>query len=196
MQDTKERIDNRDKAQFPGKKPEQSSADAACGVSQWGADPKNKGQEKAATVGDAAKDLAVSVADKSKDLAVAVAHSAGEMASDFGHKTMEGASAVAHKVADMASQAGHKAEQATGAVGGGMQSLAGTMRTKGPQGGMMGAASGAVAQTLDTTGRYLKEEGLKGIGEDVSNLIRRHPLQAVLLGIGVGYLLARSTTRS
>jgi hypothetical protein len=53
-----------------------------------------------------------------------------------------------------------------------------------------------VAQTLDTTGRYLKEEGLKGIGEDVSNLIRRHPLQAVLLGIGVGYLLARSTARS
>ena len=58
---------------------------------------------------------------------------------------------------------------------------------------MMGAASDAVAQTLERTGRYLQEEGLKGIGEDAASLIRRYPIQSVLIGIGIGFLIARST---
>jgi hypothetical protein len=34
------------------------------------------------------------------------------------------------------------------------------------------------------------------MGEDLTNLIRRNPLPAVLVGIGIGYLLARATSRS
>jgi hypothetical protein len=49
-----------------------------------------------------------------------------------------------------------------------------------------------VADTLETGGRYLQEHGLSGIGDDFSNLIRRNPIPAVLVGIGVGFLLARS----
>jgi hypothetical protein len=55
-----------------------------------------------------------------------------------------------------------------------------------------------VADTLEGGGRYLQEHGLSGIGEDLTNLVRRNPVPAVLLGIGLGlglgYLIARVTS--
>ena len=43
--------------------------------------------------------------------------------------------------------------------------------------------------------RYLHEEGPKGAGEDVTSLIRRNPIPAILAGIGFGLVLAKLTTR-
>jgi hypothetical protein len=74
-----------------------------------------------------------------------------------------------------------------------MKSLASSIREHTPRSGVMGTASSAVANTLESGGRYLEEEGLRGIGEDLTNLIRRNPIPALLVGIGVGYLLARAT---
>jgi len=48
-----------------------------------------------------------------------------------------------------------------------------------------------VAQTLESSGRYLQEQGLEGIGEDLSAVIRRHPLPSVLVGICLGFCMAR-----
>ena len=44
-----------------------------------------------------------------------------------------------------------------------------------PHEGMMGTASSALADTLDRSGRYLEEEGLRGMADDLTNLIRRFP---------------------
>jgi hypothetical protein len=74
-----------------------------------------------------------------------------------------------------------------------MKSLAGTIREKAPHGGFVGQASSTVAETLERGGRYLEEQGLSGIGDDLTNLIRRNPIPALLVGIGVGFLLARAT---
>jgi hypothetical protein len=120
-----------------------------------------------------------------------IAESAKDAASKTGEVVKEAASTVAHKVADAGSYVAHKAEDATTAVGGGMTSLAGTIREKGPHDGMLGTASSAVANTLDSAGRELKDHGLTGIADDVTNTIRRHPVPAVLIGIGLGFLLAR-----
>jgi homoserine kinase len=106
------------------------------------------------------------------------------------------ASNVAGKAKDMASTVGNKAEDATHAVGSGMQSLAGTMRENMPHGGMLGSATSSIASGLDSTGRYLKEEGLSGIADDMTNLVRRNPLPAMLCGVALGFILARATSRS
>jgi hypothetical protein len=111
-------------------------------------------------------------------------------------KAKEIASNVADKAKDAASTLGQKAEDATHAVGSGMQSLAGTMRDKLPQSGPLGTASSTLASGLESTGRYLQEEGLQGAAEDLTNLIRRNPLPAMFLGIGLGFILARAITRS
>jgi hypothetical protein len=77
-------------------------------------------------------------------------------------------------------------------VGSGMESLAGTLRDQAPREGMMGQVAGAAADTLERTGRYLREEGVSGLTEDLTQLVRRHPLPAVLVTLGLGFLLARA----
>jgi ElaB/YqjD/DUF883 family membrane-anchored ribosome-binding protein len=103
-------------------------------------------------------------------------------------------------VRDKAGQAGEyvrdKAEAATSSAGKGMENLAGTIRDRGPQSGMLGRATSTVADTLDRTGRYLEDSGFSGMMEDVTSLVRNHPLPSVLVGIGLGFLLARLTTSS
>jgi hypothetical protein len=118
---------------------------------------------------------------------------AHEAAGNVLDKAKQVASNVAEKARDMASAVGDKAESATHTVGSGMQSLAGTIRDKGPQGGFLGGAASGVAGALDSSGRYLEEEGLSGMAEDMTNLIRRNPIPAVLIGVGLGFLLARLT---
>ncbi len=82
----------------------------------------------------------------------------------------------------------------TSAVGSGMKSLAGAIREDTPREGVLGTASSAVANTLESGDRYLREDGLGGMAEDVTDLIRRNPTPAVLVGIGIGFLLAKITT--
>jgi len=132
---------------------------------------------------DRAKDAASSMADRAKDAASAVAD-----------RAKDAASAVQDKAEHAANYVGKKAEDATSAVGGGLKSLGQTIREKTPHSGMMGNASSAVADSLESTGRYLEEEGLQGMAEDVTNLIRRNPIPALLIGIGAGFLLARAMT--
>jgi len=121
--------------------------------------------------------------DRAKDAAAAVADKAKETASN-----------VMHSAENAASYVGHRAEDATSAVGGGLKSLGSTIREHAPNSGMIGDASAGVAKTLESAGRYLQEEGLKGVADDVTNLIRRNPIPALLVAVGVGFLLARATT--
>jgi len=136
--------------------------------------------DKPRNVGQAASDLASSVGQKASDAASTV----GQKASDV-------ASTVGKKPSDMASAVGDKADDATSAVGSGMKSLASTIREKTPELGMMGGVSGAVADTLESGGRYLQERQLSGIAEDLTDVIRRHPVPAILIGMGLGFFFAR-----
>jgi hypothetical protein len=47
---------------------------------------------------------------------------------------------------------------------------------------------------LESGGRYLQQEGLSGIMDDVTELVKRNPIPALLLGIGIGFILARATS--
>jgi ElaB/YqjD/DUF883 family membrane-anchored ribosome-binding protein len=116
-------------------------------------------------------------------------------ANQASEKVQQATSTAMDKAQEMASSAGTKAEEATAALGQRVQSVAGTIRERGPQEGMLGNASGAVADRLDTAGRYLQEEGLAGMAEDVTELIRRNPIPAMFIGIGIGFMLARLLRR-
>jgi len=118
---------------------------------------------------------------------------AQETASNLMDKAKQAAGNVADKAKDVASAVGDRAEGATHAVGSGMQSLAGTIRDRGPQSGFLGGAASGVASALDSSGRYLEEQGLGGVADDVTNMIRRNPIPALLIGVGLGFLLARMT---
>jgi len=119
---------------------------------------------------------------------------AKQTASSIGERARETAANVADKARQSASAVKDQADSAVSGAGSGMQSLAGQIRERGPQEGVLGTATSTVASTLEQGGRYLEEQGLSGIAEDLTNTIRRNPIPAVLISVGIGYLLARMTT--
>ena len=87
------------------------------------------------------------------------------------------------------------AVQPVAAVGERIGSLADVIREKAPHEGAMGTAATAVAEKLDVAGSYLQEKDLNHVLGDVSGIIRRYPVPSLLIGLGIGYLLARTTRR-
>jgi hypothetical protein len=140
--------------------------DAAGNVAQ-------KAHDTAATVGDKAKELAATVGDRAKDFAASAADQAKQV----------GKSAT------------NMADNATARVGSGVESLAGKLRDSAPQEGIIHNAASRVANTLERGGHYLKEEGLTGMADDLTGVIKRNPIPAVLVGIGIGYLIAHALRR-
>jgi uncharacterized protein YjbJ (UPF0337 family) len=57
-------------------------------------------------------------------------------------------------------------------------------------------AVSAVGDKLDSVTSYFKENEFRSMADDFTDLLRKHPIQSLLIGIGVGYLLARSTRHS
>ncbi len=129
-----------------------------------------------------------------EEVAAYVGRKTEDAASYVGHKAEDATLYAGHKAEDAASYVGKKAGDASAAVGGGLRSLGETVRDRGPENGMAGDASAAVADTLDSTGRYLQEEGLKDMVGDVSTLIRRYPIPALIVGVAAGYLAGRTLT--
>jgi hypothetical protein len=87
------------------------------------------------------------------------------------------------------------ADRATTAVGSGMESLAGTVRENLPHDGMIGAASSAVADTLEKGGRYLQEHTPADMLDDIATAIRKNPMTSLMIGVGLGFLMARMWKR-
>jgi hypothetical protein len=61
---------------------------------------------------------------------------------------------------------------------------------------MLGSATRAVADTMENAGKYLEDKNLHGMVDDMSGLIKRNPIPAVLLGLGIGFLLGRALSSS
>jgi hypothetical protein len=88
-----------------------------------------------------------------------------------------------------------KAEQTVRAVGAGMESLGCAIHEHEPEQGVLHSIGEAMATKLASGGQYLETHGVKGAGEDLTNLIRRNPIPALLVGVGIGLLLARMLKR-
>jgi len=151
-------------------------------------------KDTANKAGDKAKDTANRAGDIAKDTASRAGDLAKELADRAGDFVKDAASTVANSTTDAASYVAKKADDATVAVGENISSFAGTIREKGPRDGILGAADSAVADTVACVGKEL-EQGLGGMTDDLTQTIRRHPVPSVLIGIGVGFLIARAFTK-
>ena len=157
------------------------------------ADASSGSRDQAGHAGARERGTAPGVKGQAHEETSSLAAMAREVASSAVQGTKDVASSVAHRAEGMASTIGHRAEEAVGAIGGEMRALAGTIRESAPQGGVVGSAASGMAGTLESGGAYLQEHNLRGMGEDVTNVVRRYPLQAILLGIGVGFLVGRAS---
>jgi len=148
--------------------------------------------DKAKNVGtqamDKAKEVGTQAADKAKEVGGGIADRAKEAVSSVG--TM--ASQAASSVGQAASTVGKRAEEMASSAGADIKKWGDSMTSYPPQSGTMGQVTQAVGETLREGGRYLEDAKLSGMADDVSKMIRRNPVPAVLIGIGVGFILGRA----
>ena len=85
---------------------------------------------------------------------------------------------------------------AVAAVASGVESAQGALSTgwESAQGALSTAAT-AVAGGMESASSYLQEKKFEEMATDLTALIRRYPIQSLLIGVGLGYVLARLTKR-
>jgi uncharacterized protein YjbJ (UPF0337 family) len=118
------------------------------------------------------------------------------MDSRSGSGMPEAAGAVASmtaKAQELGATAASKVGEAATAVGEQMGSLASTIRDNAPHEGAIATAATAVAGGLESASSYLHEKDYANLATDLTALVRRYPVQALLVGVGLGYVLARRT---
>jgi ElaB/YqjD/DUF883 family membrane-anchored ribosome-binding protein len=142
---------------------------------------KGKDENRTNPTLEKAKDAGSQAFDKAKDI--------GSQAVD---KAKEAASSVAGMVSQGASTVGKTADNLAHTAGTGLKNLGETLGEHTPHEGMLGTASQAVANSLKDGGKYLEDAGLSGVAEDVTQLIRRNPFPAILVGVGIGFLIGRA----
>jgi len=155
-----------------------------------------KGNEgnKGGMQGQGSHGQAGQVKEEVKGAAQSAMDTASSMASNAASAVKDAASNIGEKAKDFASGFGDRAESAFSSVGQGIQSVGDTLRERGPREGMLGSANSAIASALHEGGHYLNQEGLSGMAQDLTSMIRRNPLPALFLGVGLGFMLARMTS--
>jgi hypothetical protein len=105
-------------------------------------------------------------------------------------RVSETTGAARAKAEQMATATATRAREMTSTVGHKVRELAGRLREKSPHESVR-STTNKFADTLETAGTYLEEKSFEGMTEDLAGVIRRYPLQSVLVGIGIGFLLSR-----
>ena len=132
-----------------------------------------------ATLNSNKNDEWTQAAGKARDATASV----GEMAS-------HAVSAVGAMASQAACDVGKRADDLTASAGAGIQGLGEKFGKNAPHTGMLGDASQAVARSVKEGGQYLEGAKLSGITEDIAHVIRRNPIPAVLIAIGLGWFVA------
>jgi len=103
------------------------------------------------------------------------------------------ASNVKDKASQLGSQVSDKANAAVSSMGEKMSDVASALRERAPE--SMAPYADRAADTLERAGNYLAHGDFGDYFDDVSGLIRRHPVPAMLTGVAIGFLLARNSRR-
>ena len=112
---------------------------------------------------------------------------------EFNNKTGGAIGNLTAKAQELGATAANKANEAATVVGEKIGSLANVIREKAPREGTVATAATAVVDGLESTSFYLREKKFAHLAKDVTALVRTYPIQFILIGVGLGYLLARRT---
>jgi hypothetical protein len=153
-------------------------------IKEEGANVLDAAAERAKQAGDKATDLAQSAVDKIKQ-------TADDLRSKDAGQIVDDARAKAAEIGDTAAD---KVDSAMTATGEQMSTLAQTVRENAPE-GKAGEVAAKAADALDRGGEYLQTADLQMVRSDLERIIREHPIESLLVGVGVGYLVARATRR-
>jgi uncharacterized protein YjbJ (UPF0337 family) len=109
---------------------------------------------------------------------------------EYGDKVAGVVASVSAKAQEFGAKAAKKANETAPFVGEKMGTLATSIRERAPREGTLGTATTKVAEGLESASYYLQEKRFEHLGDDFRGLVRRYPLQSLLIGFGLGFLLA------
>jgi uncharacterized protein YjbJ (UPF0337 family) len=109
---------------------------------------------------------------------------------EYADKTGGTVAGMTAKAREFGATAARKANEAAPVLGEKMESLASRIREKAPREGRIGTTATKVAGGLESASYYLHEKKFEHLGADLKGLVRRYPLQTLLVGLGLGFLLA------
>jgi uncharacterized protein YjbJ (UPF0337 family) len=109
---------------------------------------------------------------------------------EYGDKTGGAVAGMSAKAREFGATAARKANEAAPVLGEKIESLASRIREKAPGEGRLSTTATKVAGGLESASHYLQQRKFEHIGEDLRGLVRRYPLQTLLVGLGLGFLLA------
>ena len=130
-----------------------------------------------------------------------------EATSDFGVRETvsdieERAADFASRVKDKASQVGNTVSETVGRqrenAAGGLDRVASTIHENAgsiPGGQKAVRAVHSIADGMESTASYLREHDFMAMGDDLIGLCRRHPAQALLSALAIGFFVGRSVRR-
>jgi len=152
-------------------------------------------KEEGANMLDAATDRAKQAGEKASDIAQSAVDKVKQTASDLSSKDpSEIVGDARAKAAEVGDAAASKVDSAMTATGEQMSTLAQTVRENAPE-GKAGEVASKAADALDRGGEYLQTADLGMVRSDLERVIREHPIESLLVGVGLGYLVARATRR-
>ena len=127
-------------------------------------------------------------------------HESSEGRTQSGGDMEAAASVVAEGCKNAVQEAGRvlsqQSERATQAIGRGLQQVGDSVLQNSPEAGTLHDASERVAETLNNVGDYLDQNGVNGMSDDLTQVIRKNPIPSVLLGMAIGFLISKATTRN
>ncbi len=138
-----------------------------------------------------AKAAGADALQKTKEAGADALQKTKEAGTDVLGKAKEAAVAVGEMATQAASAAGQKADDLTAAAGHEIREFGDTIAKKASHQGLTGAASQVVADSIKGSGRYIEEAKLSGMAHDVEQVVKNHPIPALLICLGVGFCLGR-----
>ena len=120
---------------------------------------------------------------------------ASEKAKEAMASMREMAEHVTSAVGVIANQAicdvGMKSDELTAEAGHRIQELSENLSDSIPHEGVLGIASQTVVEAIKGSGDYLADAKLSGMTKDVTRIVRRYPITAVLIAAGLGWFIGR-----
>lgn len=129
-------------------------------------------------------------ADSARDTVEGVRQKGQEKMTDAQRKIAETGSNVQHNV----DHAHTRADEGMTASGQHLRNLSHNVRQQAPD-GQAGDMVGQAADAMERGAAYLEESSPRDVQHDLERTMRNNPMQTLLVGVGVGFVLGRTTRR-
>jgi hypothetical protein len=131
-------------------------------------------------------------ADKARDMARGAVESARDTATGVMDRARDVAGNVADKARDVAGNVADKARDVAGNVADTARDWASGAVNAVKDNSVVNKAEDYASEVWETGTRYIQDHSFKDMADDVAGVIRRNPIPALLVGVGLGFILARS----